>query len=66
MPDLWMCTGDICSRKAVCFRHTAQPNPYNQSYFLKIPLVIKKDGTEECEFYIHNRYLNYDEIKSNK
>lgn len=38
MPDIAMCKGDDCPRKAECYRHRAVPTPRRQSYFAKPPL----------------------------
>lgn len=47
MPDITMCEGLECPLKESCYRYTATPNEFRQSYFLEIPL--KEDG--ECEHY---------------
>jgi len=45
-PDITMCRGTGCPFKEGCFRYTANPNEYRQSYFFKPPF---KDG--KCEMY---------------
>ena len=47
MPDISMCTGSGCSKKKTCYRFTAKPSPYRQSYFGGSP--VREDG--ECEYY---------------
>ena len=47
MPDISMCEGTDCPLKESCYRFTAYPSQYMQSYFTTPP--IKKDGT--CEYY---------------
>lgn len=51
MADITMCTGGGCEARETCYRFTAKPNEYRQSYFMEVP--IKKNG---CEYYInHNK-----------
>lgn len=47
MPDIAMCNGQGCEQKDKCYRFTATPNPYRQSYFVMPP--IKADKT--CEYF---------------
>ena len=47
MPDITMCTGNGCSKKNTCYRFTAKPSQYMQSYFCEPP--IDKDGN--CDAY---------------
>ena len=50
-----MCKGDGCETKFTCYRFTAKPNEYRQSYFMESPI---KDGG--CEYYInHNGLLKW-------
>jgi len=46
MPDITMCPGTDCSQKEKCYRFTAKPDEYWQSYFIEAPI---KDG--KCEYY---------------
>jgi hypothetical protein len=46
MPDITMCAGIYCPIKDNCYRYTAKPNEYRQSYFLTPPY---KDG--KCEHF---------------
>lgn len=46
MPDITMCAGKDCTLKETCYRHTATPSEYHQSYFLNPP--IKED---KCDHY---------------
>ena len=50
MPDITMCKGKGCEAKHTCYRYTATPSDYLQSYFLVSP--IKNNG---CEYYINNK-----------
>lgn len=56
-----MCEGDGCPLKDNCYRHTATPNPYRQSYFLDSPYDSKR---RECEHYWDN--TPYKNTKKNK
>lgn len=40
MADITMCHGMECNLKAKCYRYTAEPNPYRQSYFMNVPFYI--------------------------
>ena len=46
MPDITMCEGQGCELRSTCYRYTAEPSKYRQSYFIKPPI---KDG--ECDEY---------------
>ena len=46
MPDITMCRGDKCPLKNKCYRYTATPSEYWQSWFLEVPYNHKM---EECE-----------------
>jgi hypothetical protein len=46
MPDIAMCPGTDCPHKESCYRYTAKPNEYRQSYFSVAPI---KDG--KCDMY---------------
>jgi hypothetical protein len=45
-PDITMCPGTDCPQREKCYRFTARPSEYMQSYFMKAPI---KDG--KCEYY---------------
>lgn len=46
-----MCNGEECEAKNTCYRFTAKPNEFWQSYFTFTP--IKND---KCKYYInHNK-----------
>lgn len=47
MPDISMCTGNGCTLKENCYRYTAKPSEFRQSYFSTPPF---KDG--ECDYHI--------------
>lgn len=46
MSDITMCDAVGCALKQRCYRHTATPSTYRQSYFVKPP--VSDDG-ESCE-----------------
>jgi hypothetical protein len=46
MPDISMCMGTGCPNKEKCYRFTATPNEYRQSYFMEVPF---EDG--KCDYY---------------
>lgn len=46
MADITMCPGTDCPHKETCYRFTATPNEFRQSYFVTPPI---KDG--KCEMY---------------
>lgn len=49
MPDITMCLNDDCPLKDKCYRHTAIPKEYWQSY-ANFEYVVK-DGEVICEDY---------------
>ena len=46
MPDITMCPGTNCPQKEKCYRFTAKPDEYWQSYFIDPPI---KNG--KCDLY---------------
>lgn len=55
MPDITMCEGTGCPMCDECYRYTAKPNEYRQSYFDITPY---DDESGECEHKIES--WNYD------
>lgn len=51
MPDIAMCPGKDCPLKETCFRHTAKPSAYRQSYFVTPPWRTWEEKPQ-CAFYI--------------
>ena len=43
MPDITMCKGDGCPHKETCYRFTAEPSEFHQSYFVKSPFQQVED-----------------------
>ena len=46
MPDITMCNGKGCDLALTCYRYTATPSKYMQSYFVESPIE-----NNECEYY---------------
>lgn len=46
MSDITKCEGTGCPHKENCYRFTATPHEFRQSYFVESPI---KDG--KCEYY---------------
>lgn len=49
MPDLTLCQGNSCKIKEECFRYTAKPKEFNQSY------TNFHGINEKCEYFIDNK-----------
>lgn len=49
MPDITMCKGVHCQKRDSCYRFTATPSKYLQSYFAE-PNVQEADGS--CKYYL--------------
>lgn len=53
-----MCQGTDCPLRNDCYRYTAEPNPYRQSYFAETPLekISFIGGPEQdwCDYFIKN------------
>ena len=47
MVDITMCTAVFCPKKENCYRYTAKPCEYRQTYFVKEPVDEKGD----CKHY---------------
>ena len=60
MPDITMCNGLGCPHKEQCYRFTAEPNEFRQSYFFNSP--IKDD---KCDYYWENEIKNKTNEQSN-
>ena len=60
MPDISMCEGTECPLKTFCYRYTAQPSPFWQSYFTETP--FKEDS---CKYFVADVKLNQKEKKQN-
>lgn len=45
-----MCKGEDCPFKNMCYRYTALPDEFSQSYFKEPPFKIEK-GKPSCEMY---------------
>lgn len=51
MPDITMCPGKDCPKRESCYRFTAKPDIYWQSYFMEPPIKDK----QECDMYWDNK-----------
>ena len=47
MPDIAKCEGTGCSLRETCYRFTATPSEFRQSYFLNVPY---NEETNSCEY----------------
>jgi hypothetical protein len=62
MADITMCQGISsdnigCDKREQCYRHTAVPNEFRQSYFMGAPLVIVVNDSgwsQECDYFKSN------------
>ena len=61
MPDITMCKGEGCPLKKNCYRFTAKPFEFRQSYFITSPI---KDS--ECEYYWFNEKYEKENAIRNK
>ena len=59
MADITMCAGKGCPQKDECSRHTAEPNPYRQGYFVHLPYMQPKP----CEMFVKDDRKEKDESK---
>ena len=52
MPDIAMCMGRDCPKKNTCYRYTAFPSEYRQSYFVGVPYEVdSSDENAGCTYY---------------
>lgn len=49
MPDISMCENKKCKRRKQCYRYTAKPNKYRQSY--------AKFEEKDCKYFIDNKRI---------
>lgn len=47
--DITMCEGKTCPLKDHCYRYTAKPNEFRQSYFVEEPYKIKNNKFK-CDY----------------
>lgn len=48
-----MCKNENCSLNKTCYRYTAEPNPYRQTYADFKPIVEK--GNTTCVYYYNRK-----------
>ena len=58
-----MCNGENCPLKENCYRYTAEPNPYRQSYF-KTPPYNKEE--DKCKYLYPMYTTNVTHTPDNK
>jgi hypothetical protein len=51
MADITMCHGDGCEKRDKCYRYTAHPDRYMQSYFAEVPW---NEVTRKCKYFWNN------------
>lgn len=57
MPDITMCSGKNCELQDRCYRHTAEPNPMRQSYFVESPVqwtTGEWESVQVCDYFWSN------------
>jgi hypothetical protein len=62
MPDICMCKGEGCDLKANCYRYTATPNEWRQSYFVSAPCLT----SDQCDHFSSNKEYESWKTKSAK
>lgn len=53
MPDITMCNNNKCTLKEDCYRYTAKPNPYRQSY------ADFKQIEGDCEHFLNIKITSH-------
>lgn len=48
MPDISMCHGEGCPQKETCYRYTAKPSEYRQSY----GMFEANMNNKKCDYYV--------------
>lgn len=56
-----MCDNNTCPSRKSCYRYTATPNEYRQTYSL---FEVKEDSNK-CESYISNKEYEHKRVKRN-
>ena len=59
MPDITMCTGR-CPISDYCYRHTATPNPYWQSYSCLEEVCLSNEKNKYSEFIPDEKKIKED------
>lgn len=63
MPDICMCTGN-CPISDYCYRYTAIPNRYWQSYSCLEEVCLSNEDNKYSEFIPDNKRIKEDEENS--
>lgn len=67
MADITMCFGGGCPMKEQCYRYTAKPDKYRQSYFVGLPYlqlffnngeIIENEDPTQCKQFWDNKKQN--------
>lgn len=53
MSDISMCNSELCMKRESCYRSTATPSKYMQTFFTEAPFEII-DGLWCCDYYWDN------------
>ena len=71
MPDITMCQNDACTLRHECYRFTAKPNPFYQSYGVFEPYMKKLrydgrvvDELPYCKHFIDNAVYSKNQPKT--
>lgn len=60
MPDFTMCTGN-CPINEYCYRYTATPNPYGQTYSRLEEVCLSNENNKYSEFIPDEKKIKEDE-----
>ena len=65
MPDIARCIGHECPLKEACYRYTAIPSEYMQSYFIEVPYTTDEDdpNVPQCDYFWSNGLNPYNKWK---
>ena len=61
MPDITMCEGKDCPLKETCYRYTAKPSEFRQSYFAEVP--FNKEEKKCDHFWGENQEAIWNQLK---
>lgn len=60
MPDITLCTNTDCPVRDKCFRYTAEPSEFMQSYSMFYPINDDLGNFQTCNFFIKASKLEGD------
>ena len=64
MPDISMCKGGNCPMRTWCYRYTAKPSEFMQSYFIEVPHTYS--NPVDCDYFWSNEEYEGYEVKELK